>query len=59
LPIAREQGPDSDTTVFRVIGGVDAEEIVTQIVHFLVDAPTPLVIWDVRDGSQQKQDKDG
>jgi hypothetical protein len=42
---------ENDLTVVTVVGGVDAEQVQSQIISFLTGDPTPLVLWDVRAGS--------
>jgi hypothetical protein len=51
LSISRTVESDTNTTVFRVTGEADVDRIVTEIIEFLVTAPTRLAIWDLSDAS--------
>ena len=42
---------DSDLTIVTVVGEVNAEQVVSQIISFLTGEPTQLVLWDFREGS--------
>ena len=42
---------DSDLTIVTVVGEVNAEQVVNQIISFLTGGPTRLVLWDIREGS--------
>jgi hypothetical protein len=41
----------SDLTIVTVVGEIDAEQVVSQIISFLTGEPTQLVLWDIREGS--------
>jgi hypothetical protein len=42
---------ESELTVVAVVGDVDAEQVLSQIISFLTGEPTQLVLWDFREGS--------
>jgi hypothetical protein len=42
---------ENDLTVVTVVGKVDAEQVLRQIISFLTGEPTQLVLWDFREGS--------
>jgi len=45
--------PEPDLTLFEVVGDADAEDVLRQIITFLHEAPTPLVLWDFSRGSMR------
>jgi hypothetical protein len=45
--------PEPDLTLFEVVGDADAEHVLRQIITFLREAPTPLVLWDFSRGSMR------
>jgi hypothetical protein len=45
--------PEADLTLFEVVGDADAEHVLRQVVAFLHEAPTPLVLWDFSRGSMR------
>src|SRR5262245_60668042 len=49
--IAMLREGDGDVTVFTVVGEVDAELLLTQILSFLKGEPTPLTLWDITQGT--------
>src|SRR3954463_2339274 len=42
---------EHNLTVVTVVGEVDAEQVLSQIISFLTGEPTQLVLWDIREGS--------
>ena len=42
---------ENDLTGFTVVGDVDAEQVLSQIISFLTGEPTQLVLWDITIGS--------
>ena len=45
---------ENDLTVFTVVGEVDAEQVLSQIISFLTGEPTQLVLWDITVGSLER-----
>jgi hypothetical protein len=49
--ITRGVEPGTNVTVFTVVGETDVQEVLTEVVTFLRDAPTLQVLWDIRRGA--------
>jgi len=49
--ITRSFEQESDLTVFTVVGEVNAEQVLAEILAFLKEQPTQLVLWDITAGS--------
>jgi hypothetical protein len=52
--ITRSTSADESITYFHVIGDVDGEQVLNQIVDFLTGTPTRLVVWDLGSGTLRK-----
>jgi hypothetical protein len=49
--ITRSFEAENNLTVFAIVGKVDAEQILGQIISFLTGEPTHLVLWDISAGT--------
>ncbi|HEX3037268.1 MAG TPA: hypothetical protein VHT73_19460 [Thermodesulfobacteriota bacterium] len=45
---------ENDLTAFTVVGEVDVEQMLSQIISFLTGEPTQLVLWDITVGSLER-----
>ena len=52
--ISKRASIEEDTTFFRVVGEVEAEQALSEIISFLIRDPTHLAIWDLAGGALQK-----